>query len=130
MGGYCINEGLSKYVTIDIKPDDICKIHKYSHESAKFMLQLKLVNTAEEKNKDIEEDDSGITHVSNVLLELTKPCLNKFDIMVLVYIYFSLVTTAKFLDRKGLGFVGFVKASTKNFPMSHLTVLDLYNHGE
>ena len=89
MGGYWINEGLPQYVAIYRKPENGYDIQKYSDGSAGIMIQLNLVKTEEEKKKNIEEDDTGIPHGANVLLEPTNPWFKKCDRMVFVDSYFA-----------------------------------------
>ena len=61
--GYWIDEGLPKYVAIDINTKDECDIQNYANDFVGVMLQLKLVKIFEEENKNTEEDNTSIPHV-------------------------------------------------------------------
>ena len=89
MGGYWINEGLPQYVVMYRNTENGCEIQKYSDGSAGIMIQLNLVKTEEEEEKNTEQDDTGIPHGANVLLETTNPWFKKCDRMVCADSYFA-----------------------------------------
>ena len=70
-GGDWINKGLPMYVAIDRKPEQGCEIQNASCAESGIMIQLKLVKTKDEEERDNVDD--GINHGTKVLTALVKP---------------------------------------------------------
>ena len=74
---------------------------------------------------DFREDhaSSGL-HGCDVLYDLVKPWANS-DRLVVADSYFASVTTAIYLKKVGLRFIGVVKTATKGYPMQYLSNVPL-----
>ena len=94
------------------------------------MIRLKLVKTGtEEAANSIVEDENGHLHGTKVLLSLILPWANS-DRIVCADSYFASVGAAETLKRIGLRFIGVVKTATKQFPMKHMSEIELENRGD
>ena len=91
LGGHWINIGLPMYIAIDRKPVDGCEIQNVCCGRSQIMMQLKIVETAEEENANQEVHEDGQLHGTKVMLELTRPWYNDGDRLVCADSYFASV---------------------------------------
>ena len=128
-GGAWINMGLPCFIAFDRKPDDGCEIWSCCCGQTGVMVQLKLVKTQTQQQEDKETEDDGTNHGTEVLLALIKPWFGS-DRLVCADSYFSSVQTAIKCKEKKMRYIGVVKTATKNYPMSHLSTIELEVKGE
>lgn len=131
-GGHWINHGLPMYVSIDRKPENGCEIQSAACGQSGIMIRLKLVKTAEEDNRQqpiTAEDDQGLLHGALVMKELVLPWLHT-DRIVCGDSYFASVPAAQMLSRHGTRFIGVVKTATRQYPMTHLSQVELQDRGD
>ena len=126
-GGDWINKGLPMYVAIDRKPEQGCEIQNASCAESGIMIQLKLVKTKDEEERDNVDD--GINHGTKVLTDLVKPWANSNRI-VCADSYFASKQTIDCLRKMGLRFIGVVKTATKGYPMGYLSKIELHKRGD
>ena len=124
LGGAYVNIGLPMYVELDRKPDSGCEIQDICCVHSKIMLQLKVVDSAEEEEKkqaakDTTEEYDSLNHGTKVLLELCEPW-NDTNRLVVADSYFASVMSAEELEKKGWKFIGNVKTASKSFPKKYL----------
>ena len=132
VGGQWINAGLPQYIAMDRKPENGCEIQNAADGVSGIMMRLKLVKTMEAHVADREsENESGLLHGTNVLLDLVKPWWNKQQTRtVSADSYFASVQACDELMKKNLRFIGIVKTATKGFCMKRLSELELVERGD
>ena len=81
------------------------------------MIHLKLVNTSSEEDLHSPEENDGLLHGTNVMLNILNLWLNKQRRVVSSDRYFALVQARDDLNKLGLSFIGLVKTSTRGFCM-------------
>lgn len=92
-------------------------------------MQLKVVKTQTQQQEDKETEDEGINHGTEVLLSLISPWFGS-DRFVCTDSCFSSVQTAIQCKDKKMRYIGVVKTATKNYPMSHLSKVELKFKGD
>jgi len=130
LGGHWINMGLPMYVAMERKPVSGCEIQNACCARSRIMLRLKLVQSAEEENAHATEDESGLLHGINVMLELLDPWKSSGERIVCADSYYASVAAAVELQKHGFRFIGVVKTATKQFPMTYLSAQELTNRGD
>jgi hypothetical protein len=93
------------------------------------MMRLKLVKTSEEESPHLNVVDRGLNHGTVIIKSLVSPWIMS-DLIVCADSYFASVATALELKRLGLRFIGVVKTATKQFPLAHLSGLELRDRGD
>ena len=121
--------GKDAYVAIDRKPENGCEIQNAACGRSGVMIQLKIVKTAEEENTSAVTDDDSNNHGTNVLKFLVEPWV-RTEHCVCAASYFASVNAVSVMRTMGLHFIGVVKTATKKSPMSHLSNLELVQHGD
>ena len=77
------------------------------------------------------DNESGLLHGTNVLLDLVKPWWNKRQTRtVSADSYFASVQACDELMKRNLRFIGVVKTATKGFCMKRLSELELVERGD
>jgi len=128
LGGHWINMGLPNYVAMDRKPENGCEIQDPCDSRSKIMMQLKLVKGTAENERLAREEASGL-HGTRVLKELVQPWKHTGRLVV-ADSYFASVPCALALKDMGLQFIGVVKTTTREFPLSYLSTVELANKGD
>ena len=129
LGGYWINMGLPQYVAIDRKPENGCEIQNAACGRSGVMLRLKLVETAESEDQNLQQGEEGLLHGTVILKYLVAPWF-RTNRIVCADSYFASVSCAEELNRLGLKFIGVVKTATRRFPLTHLSAVELNNRGD
>ena len=130
LGGHWINIGLPMYVAMDRKPVNGCEIQNILCGRSQIMMQIKLVETAEEENVNQEVYDYGQLHGTKVMLDLLTPWHNDGDRLVCADSYFASVPAVLALRQVGLRFIGVIKTSTWQYPLAYLNGLELNQRGD
>ena len=74
--------GLPMYVEIYRKPVNGCEIQNICCGRSRIMMQIKIVETAEEEDANLQEDSNGQLHGTNFMLKLLEPWHNESDRVV------------------------------------------------
>ena len=75
-----------------------------------------------------ENDGNDLLHGRKVLSHLINPWYNTNQI-VYKYSYFSSVSSSELMVINGLNIVGVIKTAIRNFPMNHISHIELVNSG-
>jgi hypothetical protein len=129
MGGDWINEGLPNYVAIDRKPENGCEIQNLACGKSGVMMRLHLVKTSTELHSHLSAEEREMNHGTCIVKQLAQPWFHSNRI-ICCDSYFSSVATAKMLLAVGMRMIGVVKTATKQFPMAHLTNLEMTQRGD
>ena len=89
------------------------------------MMQLKIVETPEEEQANIQEDKHGQLHGTKIMLRLLKPWYNDGERVVCRDSYFASVTAVKVLKNVGFRLIGVIKTATKQYPIAHLQNVEI-----
>jgi len=92
------------------------------------MIRLKIVKSKACHSRE-DPTDEDINHGTTVAKELSKPYANS-DHIIVGDSYFASVQCAKELWKIGLRFIGVVKTATRQFPMDHLSSIQLNGRGD
>ena len=129
LGGGWINIGLPMYVAIDRKPVNGCEIQNVCCARSRIMMQIKIVETAEEEGEHTREDQDGMLHGTCVMLNLLAPWHHDGERVVCGDSYFASVSAVTEMKKVGLRFIGVIKTATKQFPMAYLSSREVIERG-
>ena len=118
------------YVAMDRKPVNGCEIQNVCCARSQIMMQIKIVETAEEEDANQQVDDDGQLHGTKVMLDLIKPWHNDGDRLLCADSYFASVPAVIALRNVGWRFIGVIKTSTKQFPLAYLSGIELQQRGD
>ena len=129
LGGGCINIGLHMYVAIDGKPVNGWETQNVCGGWSQIMMQIKIVDTAEEEDQHTREGQDGMLHGTRVMINLLVPCHNDRERVVCGDSYFASVSAVIEIKKLGLRSIGVIKTATKQFPMAYLSSREVIGHG-
>ena len=129
LGGGWINIGLPMYIAIDRKPVNGCEIQNVCCARSRIMMQIKIVETAEEEDTHAREDQDGMLHGTSVMINLLKPWHHDGERVVCGDSYFASVSAVTEMKKVGIRFIGVIKTATKQFPMAYLSSQEVIERG-
>jgi len=132
LGGNWINVGLPTFISMERKPEDGCEIQNVCCARSKIMMQIKVVahEDAAATEADGNADDDGVPHAVQVMKQLMNPWLHDGERIICGDSYFASVRAARHMMEYGIRFIGVVKNATREFPMQHLSSLELNGRGD
>ena len=77
IGGHWINAGLSQYITIYRKPENVCEIQNTDDGFSVINMQVNLVQTSSEEDLYSTEEHDGFLNGTKVMINLLQPWVNK-----------------------------------------------------
>ena len=77
IGGHWINAGLSQYITIYRKPENVCEIQNTDDGFSVINMQLKLVDTSFEEDLHSPREHYILLNGTKVMLNILQTWLNK-----------------------------------------------------
>ncbi|KAL9179705.1 hypothetical protein ACHAXT_008995 [Thalassiosira profunda] len=132
--GAYVNIGLPQYVEMERKPDNGMELQDVACVESKVMLQLKVVDAAEEearreKDLDLPESYTGLKHGTKVTLELVEPW-NRTGRLLVGDSYFGSVECARELKKLDFDAILNVKNSHTEFPLQYLDAQVMGRRGD
>mmetsp|Transcript_13087 Transcript_13087/g.15367 ORF Transcript_13087/g.15367 Transcript_13087/m.15367 type:complete len:489 (-) Transcript_13087:196-1662(-) len=129
LGGGWINIGLHMYIAIDRNPVNGCEIQNVCCARSRIMMQIKIVETAEEEDEHTREDQAGMLHGTCIMLNLLVPWHDDGERVVCGDSYFASVSAVIEMKKVGLRFISDIKTATKQFPMAYLSSREVIERG-
>jgi hypothetical protein len=117
------------YVAIDRKPVNGCEIQNVCCGRSRIMMQIKIVETAEEEYTHTLENQDGLLHGTRVMINLLVLWHHDGERVVCGDSYFASVSAVTEMKKLGLRFIGIIKTATKQFSMAYLSSREVIERG-